>query len=54
VRTQCQTEARMPERAAYFAVPGAHLYTVLHQVPDPVARILHVGPVAAESHFSYQ
>lgn len=53
MRTQCQTEVRMPEHAGYFAVPGAHLYTVLHQVPDPLARVLLVGPFAAERHFSY-
>ena len=27
------------ERAGYFEVPGAHLYTVLHQVDQPVARV---------------
>jgi hypothetical protein len=31
-------------RPGYFRVPGAHLYTVLHRVEDPVARILFVGP----------
>ncbi len=51
--TQSQAEVRMPEQAGYFAVPGAHLYTVLHQVTDPVARVLLVGPFAAERHFSY-
>ncbi|QNI34476.1 alpha/beta hydrolase [Alloacidobacterium dinghuense] len=43
----------MPEQARYFTVPGAHLYTVLHQAMDPVARVLLVGPFAAERHFSY-
>lgn len=42
------------EHAGYFTVPGAHLYTVLHQVQDPVARILLVGPFAAERQFAYQ
>lgn len=34
-------------------VPGAHLYTVLHPVMDPVARVLLVGAFASERHFSY-
>jgi hypothetical protein len=53
VRTQRQTKAIGLEQAGYFTVPGAHLYTVLHQVPDPVARVLLVGPFASERHFSY-
>jgi len=41
------------EQAGYFEVPGAHLYTVLHSVPDPVARVLLIGPFASERHSSY-
>lgn len=41
------------EQAGYFRVPGAHLYTVLHGVSEPVARVLLVGPFAADRHFSY-
>jgi alpha/beta superfamily hydrolase len=41
------------EHAGYFPVPGAHLYTVLHEVTDPVARVLLVGPFASERHNSY-
>jgi hypothetical protein len=41
------------EHAGYFNVSGAHLYTVLHEVPDPVARVLLVGPFASERHNSY-
>jgi len=41
------------EQAGYFEVPGAHLYTVLHGVPDPFARVLLVGPFASERHYSY-
>ena len=41
------------ERAGYFEVPGAHLYTVLHHVDHPVARVLLVGPFASERHSSY-
>ena len=44
---------RLPEHAGYFEVPGAHLYTVLHEVKDPVARVLLVGPFASERHISY-
>jgi serine aminopeptidase S33 family len=41
------------EQAGYFEVPGAHLYTVLHGVASPVARVLLVGPFASERHRSY-
>jgi Serine aminopeptidase, S33 len=53
-----QTE-RLPasildERHGYFPVDGANLYTVLHQVENPVARILLVGSFASERHTSYR
>jgi Serine aminopeptidase, S33 len=41
------------ERTGYFEVPRAHLYTVLHEVDLPAARVLLVGPFAAERHSSY-
>jgi hypothetical protein len=41
------------ERAGYFPVSGAHLYTVLHEAADPIARVLLVGPFASERHNSY-
>lgn len=41
------------EKAGYFTVPGAHLYTVLHEVPNPVARVLLVGSFVAERHTAY-
>jgi hypothetical protein len=41
------------EQAGYFEVPGEHLYTILHAVPDPIARVLLVGPFAAERQLSY-
>jgi len=41
------------EQAGYFEVPGEHLYTVLHAVKDPIARVLLVGPFAPERHLSY-
>ena len=47
------TEMRANEEAAYFEVPGAHLYTVVHQASNPVARVLLVGPFASERHFSF-
>jgi len=53
VQTQLSTRTQLLEKAGYFTVPGAHLYTVLHQVTDPVARVLLVGPFASERHFSY-
>ena len=46
-------ENNLVEQAGYFRVPGAHLYTMLHQVEDPVARVLLVGPFASERHNSY-
>jgi len=48
-----QTTASVQEQAGYFEVPGAHLYTVLHPVENPVARVLLAGPFASERHFSY-
>jgi alpha/beta superfamily hydrolase len=53
VETQSTMKATLQEHARYFTVPGAQLYTVLHQVSDPVARVLLVGPFASERHFSY-
>src|SRR5271154_4748571 len=50
---QTTTKTPLPEQAGYFTVPGAHLYTVLHQVMNPVARVLLVGPLASERHFTY-
>jgi len=41
------------EQHGYFEVPGAHLYTVLHAVDHPVARVLLVGAFGSERHTSY-
>lgn len=41
------------EQAGYLEASGAHLYTVLHEVKDPIARVLLVGPFASERNFSY-
>jgi len=41
------------EQAGYFSVSGAHLYTVLHAVPNPIARVLLVGPFASQRHSGY-
>jgi alpha/beta superfamily hydrolase len=41
------------EQARYFSVPGGHLYTVVHEVPQPKARVLLAGPLAHERHHSY-
>jgi pimeloyl-ACP methyl ester carboxylesterase len=48
-----QATASVQEQPGYFEVPGAHLYTVLHSAPNPVARVLLAGPFASERHFSY-
>jgi hypothetical protein len=53
VHTQPHSDGDLLECAGYFHVSGAALYTVLHEVPDPVARVLLVGPFASERHFSY-
>ncbi len=46
-------EEKLPETPGYFEASGAHLYTVLHEAVQPIARILLVGPFASERHFSY-
>lgn len=53
VINQLHENEQAEERAGYFAVSGAHLYTVLHEVAEPVARVLLVGPFASERHNSY-
>jgi alpha/beta superfamily hydrolase len=53
VSSQRQTTVGVRMRAGYIEVPGAHLYTVLHEVVRPIARILLVGPFASERHNSY-
>jgi hypothetical protein len=53
VQNQVESNRQLEERAGYFPVPGAHLYTVLHEAIDPVARVLLVGPFASERHNSY-
>jgi hypothetical protein len=53
VENQVHPNRHVEERAGYFEAGGAHLYTVLHLVKDPVARLLLVGPFASERHSSY-
>ena len=53
LHTQQHIDNQCSELAGYFEVPGAHLYTVRHQVSNPVARALLVGPFASERHNSY-
>jgi pimeloyl-ACP methyl ester carboxylesterase len=52
-RFQRYSQCVLRERAGYFPVSGSHLYTVLHEVQDPVARVLLVGPFASERHLSH-
>ena len=47
------TADELSEHAGYFPVSGAHLYTVLHAVEEPIARVLLAGPFASERHNSY-
>lgn len=51
--SQVHDTRHVAERSGYFRVPGAHLYTVLHQVDEPIARALLVGPFASERQNSY-
>ncbi len=53
MKTRFNYIKQLSEHAGYFEVPGAHLYTVLHEVKDPMARVLLVGPFAAQRHNSY-
>lgn len=53
MKTRFTCGSHLPERSGYFEVSGAHLYTVLHEVEQPIARVLLVGPFASERHFSY-
>jgi pimeloyl-ACP methyl ester carboxylesterase len=52
-RTKTYAPSILAERAGYFPVSGAHLYTVLHEVENPVARVLLIGPFVSERHCSY-
>ena len=52
-QSSSQLHSARQEDPGYFAVPGAHLYTVLHRVVDPLARVLLVGPFASERHSTY-
>lgn len=47
------TNTSVNECAGYFNVPGAHLYTVVHRVMLPIARVFLVGPFASERQFAY-
>lgn len=49
-RSDNQTQQEQP---GYFDVRGGHLYTVLHCVAEPLARVLLVGPFASERQNSY-
>jgi hypothetical protein len=53
VPTQSRPETTVPESAGYLEVDCAHLYTVLHPVAAPVARILLIGAFASQRHNSY-
>src|ERR1700722_17632729 len=41
------------EQAGYLESSGTHIYSVLHGVADPIARVLLVGPFASERFASY-
>lgn len=52
MRSTPETTAGLEEHAGYIAVPGAHLYAMLHRAARPEARVLLVGPFASERHFA--
>jgi hypothetical protein len=41
------------EQAGYLEFHGDQIYAVLHGAPDPIARVLLVGPFASERYFSW-
>jgi Serine aminopeptidase, S33 len=49
-RDQPGLATTLPEQAAYFELSGVYLYTVLHEVENPLARILLVGAFPSERH----
>lgn len=53
MQNKLESDRQLQERAGYFPVSGAHLYTVLHEVINPLGRVLLVGPFASERHNSY-
>jgi hypothetical protein len=53
LQNQFASATRHVEKAGYFEVTGAHLYTVLHEVAEPIARALLVGPFASQRHNCY-
>lgn len=53
MKTHFQIEEQLPEIPGYIEVSGAHIYSVLHEVQRPIARVLLVGPFASERHRSY-
>ena len=53
VQNRLASSLDAPEKAGYFELPGADLYTVLHEVANPSARVLLVGAFASERHSSY-
>ena len=53
MQSQLPPNGPFQERAGYFQVSGAHLYTVLQEARRPAARVLLVGPFASERHNSY-
>jgi hypothetical protein len=53
VLNQLRPNRQLEERAGYFPVSGAYLYSVLHEVKDPMAHVLLAGPFASERNSSY-
>ncbi len=53
VRSSGPTDSRNREQTGYFEVAGDHLYTVLHEAPSPLARVLLVSPFASERSRAY-
>jgi hypothetical protein len=53
LQARLHTNDALMEHAGYRKVSGAYLYTVLHEVPNPLARVLLIGPFASERHNAY-
>src|SRR5271169_1081457 len=53
MENQVDRQSNPLEQAGYLGSCGTYIYSVLHGVADPVARVLLVGPFASERYASY-
>jgi hypothetical protein len=53
MESQGDSRSNPLEQAGYLDSRGSHIYSVLHGVRDPIARVLLVGPFASQRYASY-